>query len=430
MKNPEFCGLPVVALLLSALILGSCATSSNQSALEDLPFSFENTELFGEPPPTITESQIHQLSPLQEQAFLAYFNNPSRRDIPAHQRVSDYLQLKAEYFDYSNSTYTAEQALFLGRGNCLSLAILTTAFANLVEVETRYEYVDSAPIFQLENSVVVKATHVRAVLVPKANPGQPERGSILSDFTHGGAGLAEGTADITVDFFTGDFAGGSQPGSEIYIDSFAGYFTAASQVGIQDVSDSSYLAMYYLNMAAESIVQQDYEKAYWLTYEALQHDPRSSVAYNNMAVIHRRLGDTTKSELIYQYAIRHLDNKLSLLKNYRLLLAAQGRIEEAEQIDKQIAALGDVSPINWYFAGKERQDSGDFIQAVALYQKAIELAPYLHEAQLGIAQSYYELGQLREAETHLKLAITYADGDSTQSLYMAKLHSLNREIYN
>lgn len=61
---------------------------------------------------------------------------------------------------------------------------------------------------------------------------------------------------------------------------------------------------------------------------------------NTVAIVHRRASDMEKAEEIYRYGIEQLDDKVSLLRNYRVLLEQQGRSDEVARINKRLAALG------------------------------------------------------------------------------------------
>ena len=389
------CYLSVLVLLF---LLTACA-GIEPHVISEPPFAFENVELFGERPQIISVDEIHQLSPVQEQEFLEYFNAPFRQTTSAHRRLGNYLYHVTEGYAYHYDTYTAEQALELVRGNCLSLVILTTALAKLANVEIGYQLMDSSPVFQLQDTVVFKGTHVS---------------SMLYDPNWGDENAESDTDSNELMRIS------RRPG--IRID----YFSTGTERFIRNITERDYIAMYYRNLAAEAIAKEDYINAYWFTLASMEYEPDSSHAFNTMAVIHRRVGDVAKAEAIFQYGIENLDDKLSLLKNYRILLNEQQRFAEAEEIGREIEWLDDPSPFHWFHAARDSYDDGHYHEAIGFYKKVIDIAPYLHEAYLGLAQSYYQLGQLKAAEKQMQLALEGAHKQSTKSLYQAKLMSLSR----
>jgi len=350
-------------------------------------YSVRYDEIFAERPDILSVDQIHQLSEKQKVDFLDYI--ASHDDQPLHIRIANYLQAKtAVDFSYSTATNSATVSLNLMEGNCLSLAIVTTALAKLVNIDTAYQLMDSAPVFEFNEGVVFKGVHVRTRLYApaSASPDAPlMRANVLIDY-----------------FFTG---------SERYM---------------HKISEPEYIARYYLNIAADAISSGDHNKAYWLTLEAMVHDPISSDAFNHLAVIYKRMNAAAKAEEVYLYAIDNLPNKLSLLKNYQLLLAQQQRHIEAKKLNLRIENLDDQSPYHWMHAARDEYDRGDYNGAIKLYEKAIRFAPYLHEAYLGLAQSYYQIGSLVAAKKQLQTALAITNRPRTQSLYQAKLTTLTR----
>ena len=382
-------GPALVFILLSGMLAG-CA-GVEQVADETKPaLSFES-DLFGESPGIASITDIHQLSDEQKKAFQTWFDDPLKQETPAHQRVYDYLESITMDFGYQGETYAAEEALRESTGNCLSLAILTTALAKQAGVETGYQLVDSAPVFESQENVVFRGQHVRTKLF---NPVQNlEEGELV--LLRGG---------LLVDYFPDDW------------DRF-----------VSNLSESEYHAMYFNNLASEAIDRKDFNSAYWLLRKVLELTPENAGAINSMAVVYRHAGNVEKSEEIYKYGIEHLPNKVSLLRNYRELLMDQNRIDEAEEINTALAKLGESSPFDWLHAGHDAYNNGDYRDAVSYYKKAVEIAPYLHESYAGMAKAYYMLGYKSSAKREFQNAQKMSYQKSINSLYQAKLMALASE---
>jgi Tfp pilus assembly protein PilF len=168
----------------------------------------------------------------------------------------------------------------------------------------------------------------------------------------------------------------------------------------------------------------DYSSAFWLLNQSLAYAPGNDAAINMMAVVYRRAGDPQKAEEIYRYGIEHLADKVTLLRNYRILLNDQGRFAEADEVATQLERLGEPNPFDWIHAAQQAHSEGQYTEAISLYKKAVAIAPYLHESYFGMARSHYELGNRERAETELAQALERADRASTRSLYEAKLTAL------
>lgn len=378
-------------LLLSAALLHACATLPAAVEPQVVQMLQQTPQSFGARPQIISATDIHALTPEQEQEFLDYFNNPRLDYEPPYRRLYYYLESKVRDFTYRNDTLTASEAFASNSGNCLSLAIMTTALANLVDVRIEYELVDDNPVYEQHGTVIEKGLHVRSLLF---DPHWTAR----DEFVFSNRGIA--------------------------ID----YFPTRAERFVRKMHHEEYQAMYYRNSAVEALRSEDLHAAYWYTMESLQLAPASAESLNMLAVVNRRAGNLDTAEQIYRYAIEHSDEKLSLLKNYRMLLSSQGRVTEAALIEQQLQQMDDRSPFNWLQLARSAQSEGDFNRAIEYYQKALELAPYLHEAHLGVAMAYYELGALDSADLALQLAINNSTRNSARKLYKGKLTALRREI--
>lgn len=388
-----------VLLVTMCVLLAACGAQPVQLQLADhvTPPAVSVREVpvfgyarFGEPPDIISPEEIFRLSSEQQADFMAYFNRPTRRDTPAFERVYSYLQDITMDFHYQGETFTAEQALSNTSGNCLSLAILTTALAKLADVETGYQLVDTAPVFESHGNIVYKGQHVRTKLFPP---------------------VAEDTEGL---FFVRR--------SGVLID----YFPTEGTRFVGNISENEYIAMFYNNLASEAIAREDYERAFWLLVKTLELTPDDPGALNSMAVIHRRVGDVEAAEQIYLYGIAYLDDKVSLLRNYRVLLEQQGRHDEVTDINRKLAQIEAPNPFDWMHAGHAAFSEGDFQDALRFYRKAAKIAPYLHESYAGMAKAYYMIGDHKGAEMAFQNAVERSQRLSTRSMYEAKLVALSR----
>lgn len=370
------------------LLLGACASNdvSHQVSTSVAPYS--DYALFTPVADIPDTTAIHTLDERQRTEFLSYFHDPQRADLSRHRRVADFITSFGEVFTFYDDTLTATNTFAQQRGNCLSLAILTTALAELVDVEVQFQQVESIPVYSLEGATALKQQHVRSFIYTPTT--RAKVGSLILR-----------PAGVTID-----------------------YFPSGDEVFVGNISRNQYLAMFYRNLAAEALVEQENDRSFALLQQSLLLAPEHPDGLNMMGVLHRRVGDTLRAEKIYLHAIAGNPDNVSLLKNYQLLLAAQAREQEAEQLGRQLLALEDPSPVNWLAAGNAAFDQGDYRQARALYKRASSLAPYMHDGYFGQARSSYMLGEIDQAERMLSRAREYATDDQRQRLYERKLSAL------
>ena len=385
---------PGYVLILFYIFISFIPGCTNvKPAQTDDSILFADHNLFGNKPKIVDQDEIFQLSEDQQRKFLDYFNDPVNQNISPHWRVFNYLKKIVSEFNYQGDTYTAEQAIRLSGGNCLSLAIVTTALARLVNVDTGYQLIDDVPVYERSGQVIFKGMHVRSLLYHTDNQNEDDNGKY--EFNR----------------------------SILLVD----YFPSGNERFIKDITKEEFVAMYYRNKAADAIAAGDYSMAYWLASASLKFEPDSGQAINMMAVIHRRVKDEVRAEQIYNYGLEHANDKLTLLKNYRILLLEQGRYEEAKQLSEKIAQYNDPSPFNMMNMANTAYNNGDYSSAITFYSKVVKLAPYLHEGYFGLAKSYYKLGYIDAAKRNMQEAVDHALKMSTKSLYQAKLMVLSQD---
>jgi tetratricopeptide (TPR) repeat protein len=377
-----------------ALLIQSCTTIPGASPVQQAlgVSTIYSGDNFGQRPSIQTPEDIHRLTEKQQTEFLAYLNKPRFANTEKNEALFEYLQDKVEGYQYEGVTLSASDALSLNGGNCMTLAILTSALAQIAGIEIDYELMDDIPLYEINDRTILKGVHIRTILYNKTL--NTEENLLLF----------------------------SRPGIKI------DYFPTNRQRFIANLDENDYLTMYYDNVAVEALMANDLNRAYWYSMEALRYSPGSSSTINMLAILNRRQGDTEKAEQLYVYGIEHAEEKLTLLKNYHNLLTNLGRTEDAVSIEKRLQTLDDPSPFHWIQIARSAYESGEYQQAINYFNKAISLAPYLHEAQLGIAQSLYKTGELQGAKKALVAAIEKAQKRSTVSLYEAKLASLRSEI--
>lgn len=374
--------------VLLLLVLTGCASPT---PVVEVSFDPRVDALFPNQTEVQPIDQVHRLTEQQQQHFLAYFHNPIRATTPAHERVYDYLDNITNNFTYQESTFSAATTFDRRRGDCMSLAVLTTALADLVGVPVRYQLVDADPVYELAPNLAVRGVHVRSHLIDPDWQADPDLLMLR------------------------------QPG--LIVD----YFPSGKERFIENLDAGEYAARYYINLAVEQLKQENLSHSYWLTITALQHDPSSADALNTLAVIYRRSGSYAKAEDVYQHAINLLPNKLSTLRNYELMLTSLDRTSDAAEVRSKLRRLNDPSPFSWYRGAREAFEQGDLRDAEYYYKKAIERAPYMPELRYGLAQVLAKQGNFELAQNEIEQSLENVWGSSNRQPYKAKLKWLMRQ---
>lgn len=379
------------ALFVLAITTAGCSSIPSKPAQASLPIAVlpDSPLLAAVTTPVPAEEDIFTLTAEQQAEFLQYFTAPERSDEPANRRISRFLAHKLAGFNYQGKNYTARQAYALNSGNCMSLAVLTKALADLVAVDIEFQSIQSGPVFSVADNFMLSSDHVRSFLYDSV------------DKTTDKNILQFGKPYVVVD-----------------------YLPTASDITGPRISTQTFIAMYYRNLAADAILQQQYNKALALLKTALQYDSTYGAVVNLLAVVHRRLEQPVLAEQWYNYGIQVSARKASLLSNYAMLKLQQGQTTAAETMLQQLTELDEADPYIWYWYGKTAMRQQQYPAAVAHFSKAVKQAPYVHQLHLALAQAHYHNNNLAHAYAALQKAAELTAGVDEEHRYLAKMHAL------
>lgn len=369
-----------------SLSFGCVSTLSGDSSYSShrLPIPEANTELFRIE--SIEVPSIDSISNLTAEQLAELKNFIKKNDISIlspRDQVFEFVSRKMQHFNYEGKTYTASEALRVQSGNCMSLALLTYAVAKQLNVKASFQVIHASPLLiNIENDLVVSSDHVRVFL-----SDQEFKGHYLS-----------GGQYTMVDYFpdTNDRAGAL-------------------------ISEQEFLAMFYRNLAAEALLVNDFNYAYAMLQYGFVLSQQYAPIINMLAVLHRRLGDFETAEKFYNYGLSIAESRVVLLSNYRQLLLQKGDEQGVIQIDKQLLALNDSNPYDWYSLGAEALKTSDYEKAQAYFKKFIENTPYFHHAYYELAKAQFALGNINAAKKSINTAIELAALPENQQKYNAKL---------
>lgn len=376
---------PSTFLICSALVLSACGAIPQKSSIAPLPYS-ERMVSASAPVPTLAD--IFELTAEQQDEFLQYFHSAELKDTPQHDRVFKFLEQHLQGFHYLGENLTAREAFATKSGNCISLAVLTKALADVAGVPVEFQSIVSAPVYSMESDYMLSSDHVRTFLV---DPDFiPEKGMIY--------------------FFK----------PMIVVD----YLPAIGDVTGPRISQQTFTAMFYRNLAADAMLAQQYDQALALLNAALHQDPLFGSAINLAAIIHRRLDQAALAEQFYQYGLGVSKRKVTLLGNYAVLKQHEGNLEQAEVLLQALKDQDEHDPYLWFVLGQSAMGKQHYSEAIVYLKKAVAQAPDMHQLQLALALAYYRDNQLEFAHAVLAKAVGLAPQNNIRQRYDAKLHAL------
>ena len=295
-------------------------------------------------------------------------------------------QLKLEY--ESTRTRNASQAFADRAGNCLSLVIMTAAFAKAMDMPVRFQRLVSDETVTRSGDIHFYIGHVNVSLGAKQAESGLDRGK--SD-------------DMTVDFLPPQLTRG---------------------LHMQPVREETVIAMYMNNRAAEALARGRIDDAYWWAREAVVADPTFGSGQNTLGVVYQRHGNLPQAEAALAFALDHEPRNTHVMSNLVGVLAARGRTDESTALARKLAQIEPIPAFQLFDRGRKAYDAGDTAAARDLFAKEVERAPHYHEFRYWLAAAYARLGDAEAARRELALAMEYSITYSERDLYAAKLDRL------
>ena len=373
------------AVLLCAGLLAACATQPPARA----PAHLFDDGAFAPPSHPVDAAEVFAFSPAMRQ-YLEVEIAPQIRSLGRQRGLVDALEHKAQLrIDYdTESTRTAAQAFDARAGNCLSLVVMTAALAKHLELPVHYQ----------------------ALL-------GHESWSRSGDLS-----LVNGHVNIVIDKRLIDRVAGTDLDSPVRVD--FGPLPAGRGAMLRQVSESTILAMFMNNRAAEAMVRGELDNAYAYAREAVLQEPAFLSAYNTLGVVYQRRGLSGHAERAYRHALERDDSYLPAMLNLARLLDGQGRSAEAAPLHQRLARLEAEPPFKHFDLGRAAAQAGDFRSAREHILREMRRDPDYHEFHFWLAVALYGLGEVEQARAHLTTAMKNSTTRREQSLYASKLQRL------
>ena len=374
-----------LALAVVPALLAGCATTVPLAPAA--PEMFDDAHFSAAVDP-IDPADIMKLTP-EMKTYLTEQIMPLARSRGVRQALTESLynrsKLQLEYD--SSTTRTAAQAFDARQGNCLSLVIMTGAFANALDLKVTFQQVATEQLWSRSGGMYFMSGHVNLLLERRHQDG---------------VGRFERDDLYTIDFMPGE-------GNELHAHA---------------ISQETVLAMFMNNRAAEAMVRGQLDDAYWRARQAIKLDPQFRSAYNTLGVIYLRHGDAAHAEQVLHYVLNGAPDNPRVLANYAEALRELGRTGEAQAVQARLAIHEPVPPFYWFVQGQAALHKGEFAKAREMFLKEIARDPDYHEFHYALAVADFGLNRLDEARAELALAMTDAVKRSDHDLYAAKLDKL------
>jgi len=367
-------------IVAASLALSACATTPGSRA--PVPEALFAAALFEAPREPVGVQDIFALS----DAMRRYANKEMTglvRKYGARDALIEALYRKSELkLDYESAiTRNAAEAFEARAGNCLSLVIMTAAFARELGLQVRYQSAYLEERWSRNGNLLLKSGHVNITL-----------GRSLAD-----RGI---NSEVTIDFL---------PQQDLRF------------LRVVEIPESTVVAMYMNNRAVEALVQDRLDDAYAWAREAVRAEPAFLAAQNTLGVVYLRRGALAQAEAAFNHVLAADAAHTRALANLIEVASRAGREADAVELRARLARIEPEPPLHFLNLGLAAMQRGDYAAARDLFTREAargEESPELH-FWLGVA--HYRLGDLERATRELSLAADTSATRSDRDLYSAKL---------
>lgn len=376
------------SLLLCAL-LAACASAPRPEALAPL----FHDHLFAPPTVAVGADDLFTLSPAMRQHLATEIAAAVRAKGPQRGLLDGLYARGRLLLEYDAAlTRTAAEAFDARAGNCLSLVIMTAAFARELDLKLRFQQVLVDEAFGRRGDLVFSIGHVNLGLghVPRNAP----------------------FFGIAPDWLTVDFL----PPRD------------ARQLRYEIIDEATVRAMFMNNRAAEALGRGETDDAYWWARAAVGADPRFLPAHNTLGVIYQRRGHLAQAEQVLRQVLARKADDLNTMSNLVGVLREQGRSEESRQLALRLKQLQPVPPFAYFDQGLQAMREGDVRKARELFEREVDRDPDYHEFHFWLAAAYFKLGNVTQARRHLERARDSSPTRKDEALYAGKLDRLKAQL--
>jgi len=370
-------------LLLSfCTLLAACA---GPRELTQRPEHLFDDRLFATPSERVDPQDVFALS----DAMRRYLQHPQieaqMRKKGAQRGLLEALyttgELRLEYD--AKTTRNAAQAFDERVGNCLSLVVMTAAFAKELGLQVRYQSAYLEETVSRSGSLVLRSGHVNITLDrPFANPR----------FSTNEA--------LTVDFL---------PAEEL------------KGLRTREIDEQTVVAMYMNNRAVEAVVAGRIDDAYAWAREAVRQDPNFLGGLNTLGVVYLRRAALEQANRVFAHVLGRDAENRTALANLANVYARQGRVEESMNLQGRLAKLEPEPPFHYFHLGLAAMKRQDYDTARQMFAREVARDDGYHEFHYWLGLADYELGDIEQARRHMARALESSTSVKQRHLYSAKL---------
>ena len=329
----------------------------------------------------VDDVDVLAVSPGME-AFLARYvlpyNDPDMRLNLLIMAVTDPGVLGFHYQD--DRTLTAAEAFDSRSGNCIGFANLLIAMARRAGLEAGYQEVSLEPEWSSQGDTLLVAKHINVVV-------RSRNRAFMVDTS----------------------------GQKFKPDDRRRF-----------MNDREARALYYSNLGAEALLDNELHRAYAYLTRAIETAPRMPDPWNNLGVVYARNLQMREAEQMFLTAHAIDGKEYSALANLYELYMAGGDLASASRLEKKVENYRARNP---YYLLKMSEDAlaeTRYEESFDLLERAIEMKDDEHLFHFALARTQYLTGKTVAAEISLDRARALAP-ENRLADYTRPLHELVEE---
>lgn len=381
------------------LLAGACLLSMLAAcAVAPPPAMPSATDLFSDhtfkpPARPVDASGLFALSePMKAYLRSPYFAAAIRNGGRDHGLV-DALYKKGELkLEYDAAATRDAAATFAAKtGNCLSLVIMTAAFAREMGLDVKFRNVMVEQQWSRGAGMYFASTHVNLAIVAR-----PEHLRTYEAIKR----------ELTIDFM---------PPRD------------AATLITHPLDEETIVAMYLNNRAAEEMAANRLDEAYWYARAAVQQSPSFLTAYNTLGVVYQRHGDFALAERVYRRALEREREREDTMVMHNLIpvLRRLGKVDQANAMAARLASIDPTPPFFYFQKGMQALEAKQYAEARAMFAREVKRSPYYHEFHFWLAIAHWYLGDGQQARQAMMAAVDSSTSADATRRYSGKLDYLN-----
>ena len=370
-------------LLLSLCALLAACAAPRQLAQQ--PEALFDDSLFAAPSERVGADEIFRVS----DAMRRYLQDPQieaqlRRKGPQRGLLEALYTSGELKLDYdARTTRNAAQAFDARAGNCMSLVVMTAAFAKEMGLTVRYQSAYLEETVSRRSNLLLRSGHVNVTLGRRlADPRFPVQETTMVDFL---------------------------PPDEI------------RGLRTREIGEQTVVAMYMNNRAVEALVAGRIDDAYAWSREAVRQDPQFLGSLNTLGVVYLRRDALAQATKVFSHVLDRDAENLTALANLAGAYARQGRADDSLAIQLRLTKLEPQPPLHDFNLGLAAMKKQDYRTARDLFAREVARADDSAEFHFWLGMANYGLGDLESARRHVARALEASNGGQDRDLYSAKL---------